>query len=238
MISIIPIQNKKPETKNNKRQLNTVIFDMDGLLIDSEPLWQEAANEIFNKLGVVLTLEQYETSTGLRTEEFLDCWFTYFKLDKTLIPKLEIEIVESVIQKVKTKGKFLPGVDYIFNFFEQRNFKIGLASSSPLSLIHAVVDLLGIKNKLQAITSAQHLEYGKPHPQVFLNCAKELKSNPENCICFEDSLNGLIAAKAAKMKCVIIPVTHQINLKKWCIADVKLNSLDEFNETHLKNLMK
>ena len=211
---------------------------MDGLLIDSEPLWQEAADEIFNKLGVVLTLEQYETSTGLRTEEFLDYWFTHFKLDKSLIPSLENEIVESVIEKVKSKGKILPGVDYIFNFFEERNFKIGLASSSPLSLIHVVIDLMGIENKLQSITSAQHLQYGKPHPEVYLNCAKELNAEPEDCICFEDSLNGLIAAKAAKMKCIIIPAFHQKNSTKWSIGDLQLNSLLEFNKDYLNKFIK
>lgn len=209
---------------------------MDGLLIDSEPLWQEAANEIFNKKGIYLSQEEYETSTGLRTFEFLEHWFTIFNLDKKEIPNLEIEIVNSVIEKVKTKGIILPGVDYIFDFFEERNFKIGLASSSPLSLIHAVVDLLGIKNRLQNITSAQGLAYGKPHPEVFLNCAKELNSNPQNCICFEDSLNGLIAAKAAKMKCVIIPVAHQSHENKWCIADLQLKSLEEFNQNHLGEL--
>ncbi len=209
---------------------------MDGLLIDSEPLWQEAANEIFNRKGIYLTQEQYETSTGLRTEEFLDFWFTYFKLDKTELPILEEEIVESVIHKVKTKGNILPGVDYIFSFFKERNFKIGLASSSPLSLIHEVIDLLGIGDKLQAISSAQGLAYGKPHPEVFLNCAASLNSKPEACICFEDSFNGLIAAKAAKMKCVIIPVAHQSNLAKWNIADLQLNSLFDFNEVHLKYL--
>jgi mannitol-1-/sugar-/sorbitol-6-/2-deoxyglucose-6-phosphatase len=210
---------------------------MDGLLIDSEPLWQEAANEIFNKKGIYLTQEQYETSTGLRTVEFLDYWFTYFKLDKKKIPIVEIEIVDAVIEKVKTKGKILPGVDYIFNFFMERNFKIGLASSSPLSLIQEVVKLLGLEKKLNTISSAQDLKYGKPNPQVFLDCAEMLQSKPEHCICFEDSLNGLIAAKSAKMKCVVIPVAHQAHLNKWCIADLKLKSLEEFNQNHLNDLM-
>ena len=209
---------------------------MDGLLIDSETLWQEAANEIFNKKGIYLSQDQYETSTGLRTAEFLNYWFTFFKLDKKEIPTLEIEIVHAVIEKVKTKGIILPGVDYIFNFFKKRNFKMGLASSSPLSLINEVVDVLGIKNNLNAISSAQDLAYGKPHPQVFLDCAKELHSNPEECICFEDSLNGLIAAKAAKMKCVVVPVSHQSHLNKWCIADLQLKSLKEFNQNHLEAL--
>ena len=171
--------------------MNTVIFDMDGLLIDSEPIWEEATNEIFATKGLHITHQQYETSIGLRTAEFLDHWFSHFNLDKTLLKSWEELLFESVIYKVKTKGKIMPGVDYIFNFFKERNYKIGLASSSPMSLINAVVEMLDAKNTFQAITSAQDLPYGKPNPQVYLDCAIALQSNPINCICFEDSINGI-----------------------------------------------
>lgn len=217
--------------------MNTVIFDMDGLLIDSEPLWQEAADEIFNKIGISITTQQYETSTGLRTSEFLDYWFTYFNIDKKNIVELENEIVESVIDKVKIKGVMFSGVDYIFKFFKNQNFKIGLASSSPLSLINTVVEIANIEKYLNAVSSAQYLEYGKPHPQVFLDCAKELNSAPNQCICFEDSINGMIAVKSAKMKCVVVPAHHQSKDLRWSIADIKLTSLQDFNELHLKNIL-
>ena len=216
--------------------MNTVIFDMDGLLIDSEPLWQEAANEIFNTLGISITTKEYETSTGLRTAEFLELWFTHFKLDKSKLLFYEKEIVDLVIEKVKTKANILDGVDYIFNFFVERNYKIGLASSSPLSLINVVVEQLQIGKYLQAIISAQDLPFGKPNPQVFINCASELNSNPNQCICFEDSINGMIAAKAAKMKCVVVPAKNQIKDLRWHLADIQLTSLKNFNQLHLKNL--
>ena len=216
--------------------MNTVIFDMDGLLIDSEPLWQEAANEIFNTLGISITTKEYETSTGLRTAEFLELWFTHFKLDKLKLLFYEKEIVDLVIEKVKTKGNILDGVDYIFNFFMERNYKIGLASSSPLSLINVVVEQLQIGKYLQAIISAQDLPLGKPNPQVFINCASELNSNPNQCICFEDSINGMIAAKAAKMKCVVVPAKNQVKDLRWYLADIQLTSLKNFNQLHFENL--
>ncbi len=211
---------------------------MDGLLIDSEPLWQEAANEIFSINNVSISKEEYDKTTGLRTVEFLEHWFNHFKLDKSLIPSWDKMIVDAVIEKVKIKGVIMNGVDYIFNFFEQQNFKIGLATSSPTSLIDAVVEIAGIKKYLKAIASAQDLPYGKPNPQVYLDCAAMLQSNPTECICFEDSINGMIAAKAAKMKCVVVPAAAQAKDLRWSLADLQLSSLQNFGQLHFERLRR
>ena len=209
---------------------------MDGLLIDSEPLWNEAAADIFFHYGIQLTPAQYAITTGLRTREFIQWWFGHFKVPLNDIEKVENESFEKVISLVIKKGKPMPGVNHIINFFIDRNFKIGLASSSPLKLIHVVVELLQLKNCLQTITSAAGLQYAKPHPQVYLNCAEELKAQPAECICFEDSFYGVIAAKAAQMKCVVVPDPHQSKNLKWHAADIKISSLQNFNELLLQTL--
>lgn len=215
-------------------QLTTAIFDMDGLLIDSEPLWEEATEEVFKLYGFGLTTDQYRTTTGLRTQEFVQWWFRHFKIAEDEMSRAEQLIIKTVIEKVKWKGVKMPGVDYIFDFFYKRNFKIGVASSSPMALIDLVIEMTGIKPYLSAITSAEHLPYGKPHPQVYLNCADALGVNPAECICFEDSFNGMIAVKAAKMKCVVVPHHAQQKLEKWSAADLKLSSLQNFGELHLR----
>lgn len=217
-------------------QLNTVIFDMDGLLIDSEPIWNEAAEEVFNYYGKKLTDEDYATTTGLRTNEFVAWWLRDYKFDNTELEKAGNKIIELVNEKVKQKGKMLPGVHHIINFFHQRNFKIGLATSSPLSLVNTVVKLLGIEPYLQVSTSAEFLPYGKPHPQVYLDCAKQLHSSPLECLCFEDSINGMIAVKAARMKCVVVPEHSVQKSDRWSLADLKLSSLQNFNELHFNLL--
>ncbi len=218
-------------------QLNTVIFDMDGLLIDSEPLWNEAANDVFKSYGINLTDEQQETTTGLRTKEFLEWWFRYYKIGEEEFARAGEKIMQHVFEKIQRKGKIMPGVEHIFNFFRSRNFKIAIASQSPQSLIEMVMDICGIRGFVQATSSAEYLPYGKPHPQVYLNCANALQSNVLECICFEDSFNGMIAVKSARMKCVVVPHHSQQKEERWGAADLKLSSLQNFGALHL-NLMQ
>jgi mannitol-1-/sugar-/sorbitol-6-/2-deoxyglucose-6-phosphatase len=216
--------------------LNTVIFDMDGLLIDSEPCWEEAGMETLNRFHVKLTAAQYHNSTGLRSSEWIALWFSHFNIHMDHAAEAEATIIKSAIEKIAAKAQPLPGVQHVLNFFKQRNFKIGLASSSPMELINIVVDKLQIDHFISAKTSAAHLPLGKPHPQVFLNCAELLRSNPIDCICFEDSFNGLIAAKAARMKCVVVPAHPLQQQAKWAAADLKLSSLQNFNGLLLEGL--
>ena len=212
---------------------NTVIFDMDGLLIDSEPLWMEAATEVFAAYGKKLSAEEYATTTGLRTSEFVRWWLRDYKFDKTELDKADANIVEMVINKLKTKGKPMPGYEHIFEFFYRKNFKIGLATSSPMSIVDAVTKLLGVDEYIQVKTSAEKLVHGKPHPQVYLECAQSLNVSPLQCICFEDSINGMIAVKAARMKCVVVPSYQQIKDERWSLADLKISSLKNFSELHV-----
>jgi len=216
--------------------IDTVIFDMDGLLIDSEPLWQEAGMELLKQHDISLTDEQYHNTTGLRTPEWIDHWFGEFNIDKAYSPEAISSIHQLAISKIGQKGIAMPGIEHIMQFFKERNFKIGLASSSPMELINVVTQKLGIGKYLSASVSADHLPYGKPHPQVFLDCAEALNVYPGQCIVFEDSFNGMIAAKAARMKCVVVPAPGYFNLDKWAAADLKIESLDQFSDSHLAQL--
>lgn len=219
-------------------KLNTVIFDMDGLLIDSEPLWKEAAETLFAGYGLRLTDQQYSITTGLRTKEFLAHWFRYFNIDAAKMAEAEHLIVAQVIGLVKQKGSPMQGVPHIIDFFSDRRFNIGLATSSAPALIEVVVDRLGIRNRIRAISSADQLPYGKPHPEVYLDCASKLGVGPDQCICFEDSFNGMIAAKAAKMKCVVVPSLQDHKNPVWEAADLKISTLHNFNELLLDRLQK
>ena len=212
---------------------NTVIFDMDGLLIDSEPLWHEAATEVFAHYGKKLSPKEYATTIGLRTSEFVSWWLRDYRFDEAELKKAGDSIEQLVISKIKAKGKPMVGYDHIIDFFYQKKFKIGLATSSPLSIANTVTQLLGLDNYIEVKASAEKLPYGKPHPQVYLDCAQSLNAHPLQCICFEDSVNGMIAAKAARMKCVVVPPYHLQKDEKWSIADLKISSLQNFSELHI-----
>jgi beta-phosphoglucomutase-like phosphatase (HAD superfamily) len=218
--------------------VSTVIFDMDGLLIDSEPLWYEAAKESFAHLGVSINQEEYNETTGLRTREFLHHWFTHFNIDLSLIENTDQDITSRVIEKVSDKGVVMEGVYSSIEMVQRAGLKIGLASSSPMSLIEAVIEKMNLKNVFSVLTSAEALPFGKPNPQVFINCANELNSHPTHCLCVEDSFNGMIAAKAARMKCVVVPHPDQYPQDRWNIADLKLRSLLEWDEKQLFQLMQ
>ena len=213
-------------------QYKAAIFDMDGLLIDSEPLWQEAGIETLSGFGISLTLEQYHTSTGLRTAEWVAHWFRQYAVSQDHAAEAIDTIIRKAIEKIAAEGLALPGSSEILEFFSNKNIKTGLATSSPISLVDVVVDKLHIRHYFKVMSSAEHLPYGKPHPQVFLDCASALGVLPEECIVFEDSFNGMIAAKAAKMKCVVVPARAQFSQPRWAAADLKLTTLEEFtNET-------
>lgn len=217
-------------------KFKAVIFDMDGLLIDSEPLWQEAGRETLLALGHELTTEQYHSSTGLRTEEWIEHWFHFFGISMELAPAAVKTIVAKAIEKIDQRGTLLPGAAEAIQLFREQNFRIGLATSSPMELVEVVLPKLNAGNAFDAIASAGLLPLGKPHPQVYLNCAAELSTSPLQCIAFEDSFNGLIAAKAARMKCIVVPSPGDFQAGKWDAADLKLRSLTELSLQQLLHL--
>jgi sugar-phosphatase len=210
---------------------------MDGLLIDSEPLWYESALESMKRFGVHINQDEYYQTTGLRTKEFLQHWFSVFNIDHIHISETELDITQRVIEKVGTRGVSMDGVAEAIALVQQMGLKIGLASSSPMALIEAVLEKINLKDFFTASTSAEFLPFGKPHPQVFIDCANALQSKPIECICFEDSFNGLIAAKAARMKCILVPHPEQFSEDKWNIADLKLSSLLSLNQDSLQKLI-
>ena len=213
-----------------------VIFDMDGLLIDSEPFWEEAGSETLLLFGKELTTAEYHSSTGLRTQEWIEHWFRHFDLPMQDAPNAVDTIIQKAIEKIDANANVFDGVDTIIHFFKERGLQIGLATSSPLSLVDVVLKKLDLQNSFDAITSAEKLPFGKPHPEVYLNCATSLGLKGMECIAFEDSFNGMIAAKAARMKCVVVPATTAYDHPKWNAADLKLRSLLEFDEEKLSML--
>jgi sugar-phosphatase len=215
---------------------SAVIFDIDGLLINSEPLWNKAATEIFRQYGIQLTEEQYAITTGLRSKEFVAYWLQQYQVPASEFERAEQRLITLAIELIDKEATLMPGVEHIFKFFLEKDFKMGLATSSPVALIEWVKDKLGIRSLIHASCSAQHLPFAKPHPQVYIDCAAAMHVSPLSCLCFEDSFYGMIAAKAARMTCVVVPSAEHIKLEHWGAADLKLSSLQNFGALHFDML--
>jgi mannitol-1-/sugar-/sorbitol-6-/2-deoxyglucose-6-phosphatase len=216
--------------------IKAVIFDMDGLLIDSEPLWWDAEIEVARTVGLELTKEQVFETTGLKADKIIDHWFNKKPWTKPSKKEVEEVLVKNLIARVEKKGKEKAGATQILDLMKEKNIKMALASSSLMSIIDAAVEKLGIREYFDEIYSAEFEEHGKPHPGVYLTAAKMLDVAPEHCLAFEDSFNGLLAAKSARMKCVCVPEEAFLKNPKLAIADLILPSLFDFGEEEWKRL--
>ncbi len=209
---------------------------MDGLLVDSEPLWQDAEMTVFGEVGLHLSREQCKETMGWRLDEVVAFRYRQFPWEHISQEEVEERIVEEVIRLVKQKAMPLPGVAYALDFFAQKNIPLGLASSSASRIIATVLEKFGINDRFEVVRSAEKEAFGKPHPGIFLETAKALKANPVYSIVLEDSLNGVIAAKAARMTCIAVPEAANYDNPKFNIADLLLSSLEELNEEHFHRL--
>lgn len=218
--------------------LEAVIFDMDGLLVDSEPLWRRAEQAVFPQVGIELDDGMCMQTMGMRLDEVVRYWFERKPWEGCGLEEIEETVIRTVIDLVVQEGRPLEGVEYILDFFRKLNFRIGLASSSPTRLIDAVVDKFGIRGCFDLLQSAEGEPYGKPHPGVFITTANKLQVDPTACLVFEDSFAGLIAARAARMKVVVVPEEESFCQSRFDIADLKLRSLRQFGEGALEELQE
>ena len=218
--------------------LKAVIFDMDGLLIDSEPLWQEVEITVFGQVGIQLTKEDVGGTMGLRVDDIVEYWFSRRPWKEPSKKKIEDDIVEKVVALIEEEGKAREGVDEIIDLFTKMNIPLAIASSSPSPIINAVLDKISIRQHIQIVHSAEMEIHGKPHPGVYLTTAKKLNIRPEQCLVFEDSPNGVLAAKAAKMRCVAVPNSAVKDDTIFSIADLKINSLTDFRYEHLEQIFR
>jgi len=216
--------------------INTVLYDMDGLLLDTEPLWGESMLDVAGKHKIPITRERFKETRGLRIYEVTDYWSTKYPWSGSTSLEVAEEILDDIISRSKEKGRVLPGVEKSLQLLKQNGFKIGLASSSPLRMIDDLVTHFGIKHYFDIITSADAVDMGKPHPAVFLHCANSLGSNPLECAVLEDSVNGMVAGIAARMKVIVVPDSIHFDDPRFSLADAKLKSLEDLDIDLIKSI--
>lgn len=208
-------------------EVKAVIFDMDGVLIESEHLWRRAMIEGFEEFGMLLTEDDCRKTTGLRIGEVIALWLTHFKLSTVSAKELENRILELLMELIAQSGVFIQGIPQLISFIREKKLKIGLATSSSVLLMNAVLKKLDLAHELDASVSAEFMRYGKPHPEVFLACAEKLKVAPQQCIVIEDSINGVIAGRAAQMIVIAVPDIEHLHLQGFAAAHHQFRDMHE-----------
>lgn len=217
------------------RQILAAIFDMDGLLVDSEPLWDQAELDVIASLGVDISRRHELPDTlGLRIDMVVDLWFVQQPWNGPSRQEVTERIITRAIALVEETKPLLPGVREAVALCKSQGIKVGLASASPLHMLEKVLTMFDLRDDFDALASAEKLPYSKPHPQVYLDCAAKLGIDPLNCVALEDSVNGMIASKAARMRSIVVPAHENQDDPRFVLADVKLTSLTELTAAHLR----
>jgi sugar-phosphatase len=215
--------------------LRCAIFDMDGLLIDSEPIWQKAQTIEFGAVGIQLTPSLCATTSGLRIDAVVRHWHSRIGWSGPTQAQMADNIVERVIELILEDALPKEGVDYIIDFFSSRHFSLAIASSSPKRLIEAVVRKLEIGDRLVLIQSAEFEKAGKPAPDIYLSTLNKLGAKASECLAFEDSSHGVTAALRAGIRCVCVPDPSS-GTPAPTHATMTIPSLAAFNEAKLAEL--
>lgn len=209
--------------------MHAAIFDMDGLLIDSEPLWREAEVDVFGAVGVPLTEEMCRETTGLRHDVVVRYWHARYPWEQPGLDEMTERLLEAAQALIVERGVLMPGAEGAIRLLHQHGLQLAIASSSPKSLIEAVVRKFELGEYFSVLHSADDEKAGKPDPAVYLSTMSMLDVEAQDCLALEDSISGIRAAKATGAKVIAVPDPDALNRTEFAEADVVLSSLEEFS---------
>ncbi|NBU80552.1 MAG: HAD family hydrolase [Flavobacteriaceae bacterium] len=217
--------------------IKTVIFDMDGVIVDTEPVHNYAYNQHFKQLNIEVTPEMYASFTGNSTKNIFE------KL------KIQFNLADEVSTLVETKRNLfndafdskedlflLDGVEDLIKDLYQNGLQLVLASSSATVTINRIFNRFELHKYFSHIVSGEDFPESKPHPAIFLKAAALSKTPVENCIVIEDSTNGIIAAKSAGIYCIGYDSFHS-KLQDYSLADRVIKDFNELSSDKIKNLI-
>lgn len=213
--------------------IQAVIFDMDGVLIDSEPFWRESETWILQNLGLPVTYKMVKKNTGIRIDKAVENWFSLYPWEGPGVAQVTEMIIEETLRRIRTQGSLKEGVLKILDLLSRTQIPNAIASSAPYRVIMTTVKKLRIDNFFQLIYSGEFEKYPKPFPDIFLMVAGKMNVKPEECLVIEDSPVGIEAAKRAGMKCLAVPDKNNFHHPSVKKADFLINSLNEFDENLL-----
>ncbi|MEX2221725.1 MAG: HAD family phosphatase [Candidatus Rokuibacteriota bacterium] len=188
-------------------KIQAVIFDMDGVLVDSEPFGFEALRRVMTRYGLGYSEEENAEFLGRTTLESCSILKDRHGLPDSA-KALAAFYIEGMLQQIENGPIPMPGVPDVLERVRASGYRLALASSAERRVIHANLAALSLTPLFEAVVSGTQVARGKPAPDVFLAAAELLAVAPDGCLVIEDSRNGLLAAKAAGMRCAVVPCAY------------------------------
>lgn len=211
-----------------------MIFDLDGVLIDSEPVWEEAETAVFAAVGVHLDAADTKSTTGLRVDEVVAHWLARRPWDVTA-PGASAEavattLVDAMVAHAQGDATEIPGAVDAVDRLATSGRRLAVCSSSPQRLIEASLVGLGLSDRFEVTHSAEHEPAGKPHPACYLSTAAMLGVPPRACVAIEDSVNGAIAAAAAGHAVIALPAAELRTDPRFNFCDRVIDGHDQLDD--------
>ena len=222
--------------------IRAVIFDMDGVIIDSEPLWEKAERILLARRGIDYNPTYRDKIVGLNQKDSGRLLKETFNLPET-IEELLSERIDLIVRIYEEELELVPGIKSFLRELKENGFLIAMASSSPLRVINLVLNKFSLNEFFSVVVSGESVEFGKPAPDIYLFTAGKLGACPEQgrriepseCVVIEDSINGVKSAKSAGMHCIAIP-DKRLSRNEFQIADLVVDRLDEISVRVIENL--
>jgi HAD superfamily hydrolase (TIGR01509 family) len=206
-----------------KQKYSAILLDLDGLLIDSEKIYHKVGYWMTDQLGKVLTKEIIAKQMGRRPYESLDIYRKELGVTSHTTQELVDWRDELMMESYEKEIELMPGARELIDQAYGK-YKLAIATGSTKNLVDIVVKKLNLEPKMSHIQASDGLKNGKPAPDIFLECAKQIGEKPENCIVLEDSSNGCIAGKRAGCYVIAVP-TEFTDHQDFSSADARANDL-------------
>jgi len=207
--------------------IKAVIFDMDGVMIDSEPLWEKTEHILLARRGVEYTPTYRDQIVGLNQNDSGKLLINTFELEETVEDIIfeRVEILTAIYEEeLEVVAELIP----LLEDLRDNKFKLAVASSSPMRVINFVLDMFSLHEYFPVVVSGECTDKGKPHPAIYLHTAERLEIEPSECVAIEDSINGVKSAKAAGMYCIAVP-DKRLSQEEFQNADLIVSSLNRIN---------
>ncbi len=205
--------------------IKAAIFDMDGLMFDTESAYSVVQTGMFIQRGMTFTNDIKRTFMGKRAREVMEALNAIWGRNEDIDALLE-EQDEELVRAYRDSVEKLPGLDNLLGFLEEEGIRKCVGTSSRKFLVDILFEKFGMEHEFEFVVTGDGIKKGKPDPEIYIACISQLGVLPEECIVFEDSLNGIKAARAAGCRACAIPSEYTKD-EDFSIADIVCNSLDD-----------